>query len=224
MPFYLYVMYVRRVNSKITCDDVTYEPFTSHYILFRSFGQEIRYRLAVPRIHGAACPSLVQNVEDNSLYKALLFAPVTCPDIQCCADPLRFKQLLAHSPTSIRGDSEFAKYTFSSFWRTHRARLEMLAREADRRATLSRKHLVFQDTTLFKEYVQPENIEARNTRLAVVQGCDKVGLPLRCMERILSFICQQHLSETHITCSPQCVSVQSGFHAEQVTDEDSMQP
>ena len=99
--FLTYNMYVRRVPIHQTADIVgSLYPFVPHYALAGLYAQEIRYKIAIPRLCSFNCPNMSQKPEENAMMKSLLLTPVACPGPGRCHHVARMFPMLgldAHS-------------------------------------------------------------------------------------------------------------------------------
>ena len=96
MPYYLYIAHVGRVrklqNGEKRRDRV---PFEAHYPMAAMYEQQVRPRAAIPMIDGFQCPTMAQEPEDNSMFKAMLFTPWACQGPTECTSCRKFDHLLA---------------------------------------------------------------------------------------------------------------------------------
>ena len=62
-----------------------------------SYVQEVTlYKVQVPTIDGFQCPAMVQDAEQNALFKAILFSPWACTDVLSFGSPTMFTQLFSN--------------------------------------------------------------------------------------------------------------------------------
>jgi len=197
-------MFVRRTRAGAgQMPDVI--PFEHHYALARAYAQEVRYDFAIPRIHGLQCPTLAQDAEGNAMMKAILFGLVECEGPGFCNHIGRFGAILGPGPSPCPAHKAGVQLlTFESFWRAHRARLEILANEAQQRSDNAKRIPVLRDTTLFKTWL-PEvpsqhSSRVRSIRAAVKDSCRFRYFPHRVSEHILAFLCATHVRPWRFTC------------------------
>ena len=184
MPFYVYRMFVQRIQSpgKARSKDPTIFAFEEHYVMSRSYVQRVNLiNASVPTIAGFQCPTWEQNPEDNSCLKAMLFTPWQCLDPMTCGSCGNFKHMLsnnrtgpmlcrgAHQPSSASSSAastatggaaqpastSFCKFTFQRAWRLRCSEIHVLAARADARCQASQKKLVLADTTRFSTIKEP---------------------------------------------------------------------
>ena len=162
MPFYVYVMHVRRVPR--TSDEARFLallPFEEHYPMATGYAQGVRGIPDVPQIDGYQMPAMLQNAEDNCCLKAMLFTPWRCESPDTCHTTEKFQHM-------VRYDTTLQSYTFKSAWRLRRAELEVLASRANSRREAAQKVVVLHDTTLARQRREPEEaiMQGEATRLA----------------------------------------------------------
>jgi len=144
--------------------------FDEHYTLSRTYVQElVLNRISVPSIDGGHCPTVVQDAEQNALYKAILFSPWFCPGAIACGSVLTYRNVLSNGSCPCGGsceDTDIADgrgssgeavahaqhssrqakaYTFERAWRLRHAEVNVLASRADARRETSRKHLAMSE-------------------------------------------------------------------------------
>ena len=107
-------------------------------------------RINIPTIDGFQCPTWVQDPEQNSLSKALLFTPWACEGPLACGSVCQYRRLLRDCSRPAP-----RSYMFERAWRLRCAEIHVLAARADGRCRHARKRLVLADTTLFSEVKEP---------------------------------------------------------------------
>ena len=214
MPFYIYRMYVRRVQKPggAAARAPTMFPFEPHYPMSRSYMQEvILHNISVPSIDGFQCPTWIEDPEQNSLLKTLLFTPWRCDDPMTCGDCSKFAHLLSNCSCKEDGvaiqpaDASSRKYTFERAWRLRCSELHVLAQRAEGRCDAARKKLVMADTILFANKKEPSaDIEKGEVIKNLLRGFATSRLrrtmPLEAMRQILAF-CDQHHAWHDEQCS-----------------------
>ena len=153
MSFYVFRMYVRRVlkRSKAKGLGARFFAFDEHYVMAPRYEQEVKLtRMDVPTIDSFQCPTWVQDPEQNSLFKAILFTPWACKGAHDCGSVCQYSHLLRDCSHPIP-----RPFTFERAWRLRCAETHVLAARADSRRRLARKRLVLADTTLFSALKEP---------------------------------------------------------------------
>jgi len=202
MPYYVYRMYVHRVprssSGGATAPNIF--RFENHYVLAKTYVQEVVLNAHVPTIDGFQCPTVQQDVEQNALLKSLLFTPWACTDPMQCGNVMNFRHFLSSrcGDASVSADvSQLAKplfcYTFNRAWRLRRGEVHVLAARADARSRASRKWLVLADTTLLAEQKEPlKGIQVgEETKCLLRQFCScklHRTMPAQSMRLILAFL------------------------------------
>ncbi|CAE7160870.1 unnamed protein product [Symbiodinium necroappetens] len=211
-----YQMYVRRVPLRKSSVHQVF-PFEPHYALASRYGQEVRLKMAIPRLCNFRCPSMTEDPEGNAMMKGLLFQAVACPGPNFCHHVMRFQPLLGAAQEHAETIHKPSSFTFESAWRVERARVELLARRADRLEEAGQRLLVLHDTTLLKAWLPPEPEQhgvLPQSRRQVLQDLVLARrLPERTAESVASFLCAQDLVAGHVCpCTPDTVDRQVEGH------------
>ena len=222
-----YQMFVRRVPLGHT-SRIVY-PFEPHYALAGRFGQELRVKMAIPRLCNFRCPSVFEDSEANALSKGLLFRPVNCPGPGFCNHVQRFFPLLGLSPQGHETPLPGGTVSFEAAWKVENARIQRLASKADELENAARRILVLQDTTLQKVWTtaEPEqhSFQAQERRLFLKELTLAFRLPERTAQHVAAFLCVFDAQPDHI-CEfgpkSRCKQLHWGHHDEQCTVEEFM--
>ena len=238
--YFLYAMFVRRVPlTSFSSSDTLLWPFDMHYALASTYAQEIRYKMAVPRLCNFNCPSLLQNPEENAMMKSLLLTQSCCTGTNRCHHVGRFFPHLGfaadESPDVLRENFKKnrkeqrckLKIGFQRAWKTHLVRMQQLAAQASKREDSAQKILVLHDTTLFKTWLPDGPLHAiqKDLECVKVRDCVKeqlrvLRLPDRAIKLILTNLCCHCIAERHGQNAHICSSLHWGHHEDQVTLEE----
>ena len=147
LPYMQYVAYVQRVPKPkhVSADTPLLFAFDPHYIMSRTYCQQLRPRLAIPRIHGASLTRAdYDEGEENALQKTILLLPIRCSGPDACCDPTLYKDLVTpHKQGGLK---------FSPVWHLHRACIQVLADRGQQKTDLAQRLPVVRDTTLVKNF------------------------------------------------------------------------
>ena len=239
MNYFVYAMFVRRVPlTTHSSAENSLWPFDSHYPLSTTYGQQIRYKMAIPRLCNFNCPSLRQNPEENSMMKSLLLTPSCCPGAGKCHHVSRFFPHLGlaadEQPETLRQNlrkskrisSAKSRISFQQTWRVHLARMQQLARQASQLEKASRKLLVLHDATLFKTWLPDTSIQAVQSHVECIKirecikECLRVLLiPDHAIKEVFSNLCCHCIAQPDDENPHRCLSLHWGHHDEQTTLE-----
>ena len=232
---FVYHMFVMRVPRTRASQEKYVFEFDAHYGMAMAYVQVLRRKLAVPRIHGAFCPTRDQDAEGNAKYKALLFGHATCLGPGQCQDVACFQSYLWPA-SGAPGEVAFA---WTPAWRARRASIELAARRAEAKQVLARREIVLQDTTLCKEWWADSDVELQRgapvqwyrhlLRMVLEVAFSNASAPEALLERplqlLLAFSCVQHLwrhcprgADQPADAEPSpCDPVAAGRHPDQLT-------
>lgn len=230
LNYFVYATFVRRMPlTSTTFNQNLLWPFETHYPLSNTYGQEIRYKMAIPRLCNFNCPSLVQNPEDNAMMKAFLLTPASCPGPERCHHVSRFFPHVGMAadgePHLLREATKTAKRRFGkkNKIKTHVVRMRQLALEAPQLEDDTQKLLVLHDATLFKTWLPEDEIqkhlECVTTREVVKESLRALKIPDRAIKAIIKSLCCHCIAYQNSMRPHTCCSLHWGHHDEQATVE-----
>ena len=119
-----------------------------------------------------SAPTMAQDPEGNAMMKAICFGLVECQGPRFCNHIGRFSAILGPVPGPRPADNAGVQLrTFESFWRARRARLEILANEAQRRSDNAKRIPVLRDTTLFKTWLTDDPSQHDSLVRSILCAC-----------------------------------------------------
>ena len=198
MPFYVYRSWVYRVpRSGQKSTKQRRIAFTPHYVLAHRYEQCLKPIQDVVTIDGFQCPTLVQDVEQNALLKAMLFTPWRCCGPQECNSVLKFRHMMSNGECAAR------RHTFARAWRLRQSELHVLAERAEQREAAARKRLTLRDTTFGSRSMEPRasidaGNEVRSMLLSYSQTALRRTMTAEGIRRILAFAdmqCSWHIEQ-----------------------------